>query len=90
MIIVTLVDYSVTTIEHLAGASSLRWASSAQFTDGETEVRRGAGTRPKSHTQKLELGFRVWSVSAATLPSPGGPVMELSPREAALGWEHYS
>lgn len=61
MVIVILVDDSVTTREHLPGASALRWASSAQFADGETEVRRGAGPSPKSHTQKLELGFPVWS-----------------------------
>lgn len=61
MTIVILVDYNVTTTERLPGASSLRWASSAQFTDGETEVQRGAGTNPKARKQKPELGFLVWS-----------------------------
>lgn len=89
MVIVILVDDSVTTREHLPGASALRWASSAQFADGETEVRRGAGPSPKSHTQKLELGF----LSGLTHRHPAfaeGPVLELSPRETAVGSEHCS
>ena len=86
--VVIIVGCAGTTTEHLPGASSLRWTSSAPFTDEGTEAQRGARTNPEPHALWNGAGIHTLvslSHSHAAFSGRAGEGAEFTGRSIGLG-----